>query len=158
MPAVSQFPITNCYRNLASVKKMETEGRDASNDRNPVAVVGLVVALLALLFAIMSYRRSRLNRQVPTLLPSPFIKACPPTHPLSLIILIYSQSRNRLQQAPKTLLPNLSTTVPPTDLARVNYFIFLNGSSNAPFAGANLDTVTLSYQNNGISRGDVRVA
>ena len=76
--------------------------------------------------------------------------APPPS--LSLIILIYSQSRNPLQQAPKTLLPNRSTTIPPADLGRVNYFFFFNDSANAPFAGANLGSVTLSYQNNGISR------
>ena len=81
-----------------------------------------------------------------------------PLPPLSLIVLIYPQPRNPLKQAPKALVPNRSTTIPSTDSARVNYFFFFNGTSNAPFAGANLGTVTLSYQNNGISRGDVRVA
>ena len=72
---------------------------------------------------------------------------------LSLIMLIYPQSHNPLNQAPKTLLPNRSATIPPADLGRVNYYYYFNDSANAPFAGANLGTVTLSYQNNGISRG-----
>ena len=130
---------------------MESKGGDVGHDRG--LAVGLVVALLALLLAFISYRSSRrFNHPASSSSPSPFIRVRPPPS-LSLIILIYSQSCNPLQQAPKTLLPNRSVTIPPADLGRVNYYFFFNDSANAPFGGANLGTVTLSYQNNGISRG-----
>ena len=159
MPAILQFPIKNLLLQFNNREKMENKGGDASNERSS-AVVGLIVALFALILAIISYRCWRFNHPVSSLLPSPFARAFPPPPPphLSLIILIYSQPHNPLQRAPKALLPNRSTTIPPANLARVNQFFFFNDSSNAPFAGANLSAVTLSYQNNGISRGDMRVA
>ena len=159
MLAILQFPIKNLLPQFSHREKIENKGGDASDERSLV-VVGLIGALFALLLASTSYRRWWFNHPASSLIPSPFAKAFPPPPPphLSLIILIYSQSRNPLQQAPKTPLPNRSTTIPPADLGRVNYFFFFNDSSNARFAGANLGTVTISYQNNGISRGDVRVA
>ena len=157
MPAILQFPIKNLLPQFNNREKMENKGGDASDERSLV-VVGLIGALFAFLLAITSYRRWRLNHPV-SLLPSPFPRAFPPPLPphLSLIILMYSQPYNPLQRALQTLLPNRSTTIPPANLARVNQFFF-NNSASAPFASAHLGTVTLSYQNNGISRGDMRVA
>ena len=124
MPVVSQFLIKNLLSQFNRCEKMETKGRDVGDDTNPLAVVGLAIALLTLLPAIMSYRRSRFNGPASSLSSSLFIKACSPPPSLSLIILIYSQPRNSLKQAPKTLLPNHSATIPPSDLVRVNYFFF----------------------------------
>ncbi|PUU75329.1 hypothetical protein B9Z19DRAFT_1195564 [Tuber borchii] len=138
MPAVLQFLIRNLLPQFNNREKMENKGGDASDERN-LAVMGLIGALLALSLAITSYRRWRINHPAPSLLPSPFY-------------------HDPLQQAPKTLLPNGSTTIPPPDLARVNHVSIVNYYSNAPFVGANVGTVTLSYQNNGISKGDMRVA
>ena len=160
MWAVSQFLIKNLLSPFNKCEKIENKGGDAGYDRG-LAVLGLAVALLALLLAFISYRSSRrFNHPASSSPPSPFIRVYPPA-PLFIvnhIILIYSQSHNPLQQAPKTLLQNRSAAIPPTELGRVNYFFFFNDSANAPFAGANLGTVTLSYQNNGISRGDVGLA
>ncbi|PUU75587.1 hypothetical protein B9Z19DRAFT_1153018 [Tuber borchii] len=158
MPVVSQFPIKDLLSQVNKCEKMENKGGDAS-DLSLVIVVGLAVTLVALFLAITSYyQRWPFNHPAPSLVPSPFVKACPHPLPLSWIMLTYSQPRNPLQQASKTHLPNHSTTIPPPNLARVNQFFFFNDSSNAPFAGANLGAVTLSYQNNGMSRGDMRVA
>ena len=156
MPAVSQFLIKNLLLQFNKHEKMENKG-DASDERSS-AVVGFIVALFALLLAITSYRRWRFNHPASSSIPSPFARAFPPPPHLSLIILIYSQPRNPLQQAPKTLPSNRSTTIPPADLAKVNHVSIFNYYSNAPFAGANVGTVTFSSQNNGISRGDMRVA
>ena len=158
MLAISQFPIKDLLSQVNKCEKMENKGGDAS-DRSLVVVVGLVVTLVALFLAITSfYQRWPFNHPAPSLIPSPFVGVCPHSLPLSRIMLIYSQPRNPLQKAPKTLFPSRSATIPPANLARVNQLFFFNDSSNSPFAGANLGTVTLSYQNNGIFRGDVRVA
>ena len=153
MPAVSQYSIKNLLLQLNKCEKMENRG----NERI-LAVVGLVVALLALLLAIMSYRPSRFNHPASSLSPSPFVMACPllPSSLLLIILILYSQSRNQLQQVPGAPLPGRSATIPPPDFSRVSHVSIYNTYSNAPFAGANLST--FSYQNNGISRGDMKVA
>jgi len=142
MPAILQFLVRNLLPQFNNSEKMENKGGDATNERS-LAVVGLIVALFAFLLAIRFNQRSRFSHPASALSPSPFVRP-----------------RSPLKKAPKILLPNpnRSTTIPPADLARANYFFFFNGTSDAPFAGANLGTVTLSYQNNGISRGDMRVA
>ena len=144
MPAVSQFP-----------QQMENKGGDASNDRSTIVVVGFIIILVTLHLAVLSYCQfRRRNDDQNSLSPSPFIRACPPPPPSLLsIILIYSQSCDPLQQGPATHLPNRSTTIPPAPVNHVfNYYDY----SNSPYASANLST--FSYQNNGISRGDMKVA
>ena len=147
-PAVSQFP-----------QQMENKGGVASNDKSTIVVVGFVIILVALYLAVLFYCqfRRRSDDSASSLSPSLFIPACPPPLPsLLLIILIYFQSCDPLQQGPRTHLPNRSTTIPPADLARVSNVFIYNDYSNSPYASANLST--FSYQNNGISRGDMKVA
>ena len=57
---------------------MENKEGDASDKRGLVAV--LIVALFASFLAI-AYQRWPFNHPVPSLTPSPFIRACPPFHP-----------------------------------------------------------------------------
>ena len=154
MLALSHFPIKSLLSQFNKCEKLESKGGDASNDRSPVVVMvmGLAITPLALLLVIMSYRYSALNLPASS---SPFIMTCT-LHGLLLIMLTYSQSHDPLQQVPRTLFPNRSTTILPAHLARVNHVFIYNDYSNAPFAGANLST--FSYQGNGITRGSVRAA
>lgn len=81
MLAVSQFLIKNLLSQFNKCEKMEIKGGDTGYDKG-LAVVGLVVALLALLLAFISYRSSRRFNHPASSLPSPFIKVCPPYPPL----------------------------------------------------------------------------
>ena len=137
-------------------EQTENKGGDDSNDRSPAVIVGLVIAALTLLLAILSYWYSRLSHLVSSSSPPLSPKACPPST-LSLLILIYSQSGNPPQQAPRTPPPKRSTPIPlpdPTGGGQVIFHIY-NGFSNAQFAGAH--SATFSDPNNSISRGDMRV-
>jgi len=91
MSAISRFPIKNILSQLNKREQKDDQGGDHSDDRSPVVIVGLVIAALTLLLAIMSYRRSRFSRSqaVPSLLPSHFVNACPPPS-LLLNVLISS--------------------------------------------------------------------
>ena len=135
----------------------ENKGGDNSNDRSPAVVIGLVIAALTLLLALLSYRHSRLSHLVSSSSPSPLLKACSPSS-LSLLILIYSQpeSRNPPQQAPRTPPPKRPTPIPldPTGGGQVIFHIY-HGFSNAQFAGAH--SATFSDPNDSISGGDMRV-
>ena len=161
MPAILQFPIKNLLPQFNTREKMENKGGDPRDERSLV-VVGLIGALFALLLAITSYRRRPFNHPASSFIPSPFIRAFSPSSTFIvdhiIMMLIYSQHRNPLHQASKTLPPSHSTTIPPADLPRANYFFVFNGSSSTSFTGANVGTVALSYQNNRIFRGDVKVA
>ena len=151
MPTISLFPIYNLLLQFAKCE--QTENRGGGNDDGSLGVImGLIMAVLTLLLAILSYQHLRFGRSAS---PSHSLNACLAPSSLSLIILISSQSRNPLKPVPRTPLPNLSTTIPPTDSARVNHVFIYNDYSNAPFAGANLST--FSYQNNGVSKGDMKV-
>ncbi|PUU74468.1 hypothetical protein B9Z19DRAFT_441577 [Tuber borchii] len=137
-------------------EQTENKGGDNGDDRSPAVIVGLVIAALTLLLAIMSYRHSRLSHLVSSSSPSLFLKACQPSS-LSLLILIYSQSGNPPQQAPRTPPPKRSTPIPladPTGGGQVIFYIY-HGFSNAQFAGAH--SATFSDPNNSISGGDMRV-
>ena len=150
MPAILPFPIYNLLSQFAKHEPTENR-RGGGNGRSQEVITSLIIAVLTLLLAIMSYRHPRFGRSAS----SSSLNACPTPSSLSLIILIYFQSRNQLQPVPRTPLPNLSTTIPPADSAIVNHVFIYNNYSNAPYAGANLST--FSYQNNGISKGDMRV-
>ena len=77
MSAVSQSSIDDLLSQVNKCEKMEDKGGDAS-DRSLVVVVGLVVTLVALFLAITSYyQRWPFIYPGPSLLPSPFVKACP---------------------------------------------------------------------------------
>ena len=134
-------------------EQTENKGGDNSNDRSPAVIVGLVIAALTLLLAIMSYRYARL---VSSSSPSPFPKACSSSS-LPLLILIYSQSGNPSQQAPRTPPPKRPTPTPLADLTGGGQVIFhiYNGFSSAQLAGAH--STTFSDPNDSISRGDMRV-
>ena len=134
----------------------ENKGGGDSDDRSPAVIVGLVIAALTLLLAILSYRYSRLSHLVSSSSPSLSLKACPPSS-LPLLILIYSQPSNPPHQAPRTPPPKRPTPIPladPTGGGQVVFHIY-HGFSNAQFAGAH--SATFSDSNNGISRGDMRV-
>lgn len=137
-------------------EQTENKGGDDSGDRSPAVIVGLVIAALTLLLAILSYRYSRLSYLVSSSSPSPFLKACLP-FPLLLLILIYSQSGNPPQQAPRTPPPERPTSIPladPTGGGQVIFHIY-HGFSNAQFAGTH--SATFSDPNNSLSRGDMRI-
>jgi len=78
MPAVPQFLIENQLSQFNNREKMENKGGDASDERGLVAV--LTVALFASFLAI-AYQRWTFNHPAPFLIPSPFVRACPPFHP-----------------------------------------------------------------------------
>jgi len=137
MSAISRFPIKNLLSQLNKREQKDHQGGDHSDDRSPAVIVGLVIAGLTLLIAIISYRHSRFGR-------SPAVSSLLPSH----------FSRNPLHQVPRTLLPNLSTTTPSEDFTRANQFFIYNDYSNAQFAGAHLST--FSYRNT-TSSGDMRV-
>ena len=139
-------------------EQTENKGGNDSDDRSPAVIVGLVIAALTLLLAILSYRHSRLSHLVSSSSPSPLLKACSPSS-LSLFILIYSQpeSRNPPRQAPRTPPPKRPTPIPladPTGGGQVILHIY-HGFSNVQFSGTH--SATFSDPNNSISRGDMRV-
>lgn len=57
---------------------MENKGGDTSDERGLVVV--LTVALIASFLAI-AYQRWPFNQPAPSLIPSPFVRACRPFHP-----------------------------------------------------------------------------
>ncbi|PUU77566.1 hypothetical protein B9Z19DRAFT_157615 [Tuber borchii] len=139
MPTISRFPIKDLLSHFNKREQTEKKGGVGSDDRSPVVLVGLVIAALTLLLAIMSYWRSRFCRSVSSLLPSHLVN-----------------SRNPLQQLPRTLTPDLSPTIPQPDFPRAGQVFIYNDYSNAQFVGTHLST--LSYENHDIFRGgDVRV-
>ena len=150
MPAIETL-----LSQLNKREQTENKGGGNSDDRSPAVIVGLVIAALTLLLAILSYRYSRLSHLVSSSSPSLSLKACPPSS-LSLLILIYSQSGNPLRQAPRTPPPKRPTSVlaDPTGGGQVIFHIY-HGFSNAQFAGAH--SATFSDPNNSIFRGDMRV-
>ena len=75
MPAVSQFLIKNLLSQVNNREKMENKGGDTSDERGLVAA--LIVALFASFIAI-AYQRWPFNHPAPSLIPSPFVRACPP--------------------------------------------------------------------------------
>lgn len=95
MSTISRLPIKNLLSQLSKREQKDDQGGDHSNDRSPVVIVGLVIAALTLLLAIMSYRQSRFGRSqaASSLLPSHFVNVCPP--PLFIVncinILLVSQ-------------------------------------------------------------------
>lgn len=91
MSAISRFPIKNLLSKLNKREQNDDQAGDHSDDRSPVVIVGLVIAALTLLLAIMSYQDSRFGRSqaVSSLLPSYFVNVCPPLLSLLLIVLIY---------------------------------------------------------------------
>ena len=133
-------------------EQTENKGGGNSDDRSPAVIVGLGIAALTLLLAILSYRHSRLSHLVSSSSPSPLLKACSPSS-LSLLILIYSQSSIPLQQAPRSPPPECPTSVPLADPTGGGQIIFniYHGFSNAQFASAH--STTFSAPNNSISRG-----
>ena len=84
MPAVSQFLIKNLLSQFNNHEKMENAGEDAS-DKRGLAVV-LTMALFALFLATTSYYQCwPFNHSGPSLIPSYFVRACPPP-PSTLIV------------------------------------------------------------------------
>ena len=134
----------------------ENNGGDDSDDRSPAVIVGLIIAALTLLLAILSYRYSRLSHLASSSSPSLSLMACPPFS-LSLLILTYPQSSNPPQQAPRTPPPERPTSVPLADPTGGGQIIFniYHGFSNAQFAGAH--SATFSDPNHSISGRDMRV-
>lgn len=54
------------------------EGADSNDNNNLVAILGLTITTLTLLVAILTYQNERFPRFLSSLLPSPFVNACPP--------------------------------------------------------------------------------
>ncbi|KAG0639259.1 hypothetical protein HOY80DRAFT_1045726 [Tuber brumale] len=81
MPAVSRQTIEAM---LSQVRKRDYGGDEEAGDGNgegPVAIMGLIVAVLTLFVAIVSLRSSRFRRWVSHLLPLQFIKEAPAITP-----------------------------------------------------------------------------
>ncbi|PUU73111.1 hypothetical protein B9Z19DRAFT_1135809 [Tuber borchii] len=138
MSAISRFPIKNLLSQLNKREQKDDQGGDHSDDHSPAVIVGLVIAGLTLLLAIMSYRHSRFGRSqaASSLLPSHFIN-----------------SRNSLHQVPRALLPNLPTTTPPAGFTGPTQVFVYNNYSGARFAGPQS---TFLYRNNTVSSEDMR--
>ncbi|KAG0136225.1 hypothetical protein HOY82DRAFT_536333 [Tuber indicum] len=77
MPTTSRNPIENLSPQVEKRDSLGDNRVGDSNGEGPVAVVGLVVAALTLLVAIVSLRSSRFRRWVSRQLPSRFFKIAP---------------------------------------------------------------------------------
>jgi len=94
MPAVAQFPIKDMLSQVNKCGKMENKGGEAGDGRSLV-VVGLVVTLVALFLAITSYyQRWPFNHPASSLIPSVFVRACPPSTLIVNYTNIFSASQS----------------------------------------------------------------
>jgi len=156
MPTVSRFPTKALLSQLNKREKMENKGGGNSDDRSPAVIAGLVIAALTLLFAILSYQRSRSGRSMCSLSPLKFVNACPPlflmfTH-INIFLAVGSVATSSHNPSPGT-----TTTTPlgaPVDGSQVIVRIY-HGFSNERFAGGH--SGTFSDLRNSMSRGYLRV-
>ncbi|CUS11356.1 unnamed protein product [Tuber aestivum] len=74
MSTTSRIPVEIMLSKFNKRDDWGNRGVDDGDGRSPVAIVGLVVAVLTLLVGIVSLRSSRFRRWVSHLLPSRFIK------------------------------------------------------------------------------------
>jgi len=75
MSAISRLPVKHLLSQINKREQTNNEEGDRSDNRSPAVIVGLVIAALTLLLAIMTYRHSRSHRSESSLLPSHFVNA-----------------------------------------------------------------------------------
>ncbi|KAG0639498.1 hypothetical protein HOY80DRAFT_1136708 [Tuber brumale] len=112
MPVVSRHPIEAL---LSQVEKRDfagDKGVDDNNSEGPVAIVGLVVAALTLLVAIVSLRSPRFRLWASRLSTSKLVKVyLPPPALLGQVLHISSESYNPVQKTPGITPPNPAPTI-----------------------------------------------
>ncbi|KAG0639499.1 hypothetical protein HOY80DRAFT_1073762 [Tuber brumale] len=114
MPAVSRHPIEALLSQVEKGDFAGDKGADDNNSEGPVAIVGLVVAALTLLVAIVSLRSSRFRRWASCLSTSKLVKVYLP--PLALrgqVLHINFESYNPVQKTlgitPQNPAPTITT-------------------------------------------------